>query len=63
MTYLEILRYARMGVRSAQDNLEALRKEAVEDRNLSLWEWLGDEINDLNIKLDELDKLEALEQS
>lgn len=60
MTYLEILGWARMGVKAEQKRLREMQEKAIEGQVLPLARAAQDEIDNLDVKLSVLDEIEEL---
>lgn len=60
MTYLEILSWARMGIKTEQKRLREMQEKALEGQALPLARAAQDEIDNLDVKLAVLDEIEEL---
>lgn len=60
MTYLEILTYARAGVKAEQSRIREMQEKAIEGGNHVLASYAQDQIDALNVKLATLDEIEEL---
>lgn len=60
MTYLEILNWARMGIKAEQKRLREMQEKSLEGQALSLARAAQDEIDNLDVKLAVLDEIEEL---
>lgn len=60
MTYLEILGYARKGIKAEQDKLREMQERAIEGGAHALMRTLQEEIDSLDVKAATLDELEEI---
>lgn len=60
MTYLEILGYARKGIKAEQDKLREMQERAIEGGAHVLMHTLQEEIDSLDVKAATLDELEEI---
>lgn len=66
MTYLELLSWARKGIKAERDNLQGMKEKAVEGMHnghpgaKALVEKLQEQMDDLDVKLDVVNELEEI---
>lgn len=60
MTYLEILSWARMGIKVEQQRLREMQEKALEGQAIPLARAVQEEIDKLDVKLATLDEIEEL---
>lgn len=60
MTYLEILSWARMGIKVEQQRLREMQEKALEGQAIPLARAAQEEIDKLDVKLATLDEIEEL---
>ncbi len=60
MTYLEILGYARKGIKAEQDKLREMQERAIEGGASKLVQSIQEEIDRLEVKEATLDELEEI---
>lgn len=60
MTYLEILGWARKGIRIEQEKLHMMQEKAIEGQALDIARHCQEQIDDMDVKLATLDEIEEL---
>lgn len=60
MTYLEILGWARKGIKAEQTRLREMQEKALEGQNHTIASYAQDQIDKLDVDLATLDEIEEL---